>query len=135
MQEREPDHAGWVRKAEQDLLAIENNLAGEKVPWGVVCFNAEQAGEKYLKALLVHERIKFPRTHKLEELLPLIGDRVPELSALKPDCDLLSRYAVAIRYPLLMPDVGEPEGRAAADAARRIAQAIRPLLERESHAR
>lgn len=132
MEKAEPDHAGWVRKAEQDLRAVEVMLTAENVPWGVVCFHAQQAGEKYLKAFLVHERIKFPRTHDLEELLELIGDRAAELTGAKAHCKLLTRYAVAARYPFLMPEVGEAEGREAADAARRIAEAVRPLLERES---
>jgi hypothetical protein len=34
-----------------------------------LCFDAQQAAEKALKALLLHRRVNFPRIHDLTELL------------------------------------------------------------------
>lgn len=50
----ESNFAAWGRKAEHDLLNIQNNLAASNVPWDTVCFHAQQAAEKLLKAFLIH---------------------------------------------------------------------------------
>jgi len=39
--------AAWIRKAESDLLAADNNLAAANIPFDVVCFHCQQAAEKY----------------------------------------------------------------------------------------
>lgn len=44
------DPASWVAKADSDLLCIANNLNHPQVPWDAVCFHAQQAAEKMLKA-------------------------------------------------------------------------------------
>jgi HEPN domain-containing protein len=41
----------WLKKAENDRLNIENDLAAQKIPWDTVCFHAQQIAEKLLKAL------------------------------------------------------------------------------------
>ncbi len=54
----EANYRSWPRKARNDLLNIENNLQAENVPWDTICFHAQQAAEKLLKAFLVyHERM------------------------------------------------------------------------------
>lgn len=53
----------WLAKAEHDLLNIENNLKAQQIPWDTICFHAQQAAEKYLKALLVfHGQPQNPRS-------------------------------------------------------------------------
>jgi len=55
MRGNETNHSAWVAKADSDLLNIENNLASELVPWDTVCFHAQQAAEKLLKAVVVRD--------------------------------------------------------------------------------
>lgn len=52
MNERDAAVRRWLAKAENDLLNIRNNLHASRVPWDTVCFPAQQAAEKYLKAFL-----------------------------------------------------------------------------------
>jgi hypothetical protein len=47
-------------------------------------------------------------------------------------CDLLTPYAVVMRYPGLQPDVDEHDAREAVDAANRIHAAVLPLLSQPS---
>ena len=63
MSGRETDYAAWIEKAEHDLLVIENNLVAERVPWDMVCFHAQQAAEKLLKAVLVYHGNVPSKTH------------------------------------------------------------------------
>lgn len=52
MSKTESNYRRWVQKAQNDLLNIENNLAASRTPWDTVCFHAQQAAEKILKAFL-----------------------------------------------------------------------------------
>ncbi len=67
----EPNYRSWLAKAENDLLNIENNMRGNRVPWDTVCFHAQQAAEKLLKAFLVFHETVPPRTHDLVALLEM----------------------------------------------------------------
>ena len=59
----ESNVSAWLRKAEHDLLNIENNLAAKDIPWDTVCFHAQQAAEKVLKAFLISHGCDLSKTH------------------------------------------------------------------------
>jgi HEPN domain-containing protein len=124
-----PESVGvWIALAEDDLLNIENNLVAARVPWSTVCFHAQQAAEKYLKAVLITHGTPPPRIHDLPPLLELCAEAGVSLAHLEDDCIELTRYGVAPRYPGLPGDVTEADGKEAVAAARRIRGAVRPLL-------
>ena len=41
----------WFLKAEEDRKNIDNNLQSEDIPFGTVCFHAQQMAEKYSKVI------------------------------------------------------------------------------------
>jgi HEPN domain-containing protein len=91
--------AEWVRKAEADFRAA-NELARASPPLNdVICFHAQQAAEKYLKALLQELGITIPRTHNIVAILPLLVPHHGNLSRLRRGVDFLSRFAIETRYP------------------------------------
>lgn len=92
-----------------------------------MCFHAQQAGEKVLKAFLVYHGAKPQKTHDLVVLLTACTDIEPGLSDLEEDCEQLSLYAVESRYPGLHAS-GEDEGRTMTDAAHRIRQRVLDVL-------
>ncbi|AEK73674.1 HEPN domain protein [Thermococcus sp. 4557] len=48
-----PDVAAWIKQAEEDLFTAETLLSFKKpAPW-IICFHAQQAAEKFLKAFLI----------------------------------------------------------------------------------
>ncbi|MGB2987673.1 MAG: HEPN domain-containing protein [Phycisphaerae bacterium] len=110
------DPRTWIAKAENDLLSISNNLSAERVPWDTVCFHAQQAAEKMLKAFLVSHGQTVSRTHNLEALLAEAVAVGGPLEVLEADCQLLTPYAVTLRYPGLAGDPSEQEGRQAVAA-------------------
>ena len=57
----------WLAKAESDQLAA-RRLLKEEGPFDAVCFHAQQACEKALKAVLAWAEADIPRTHNIEEL-------------------------------------------------------------------
>jgi HEPN domain-containing protein len=64
-----------------------------------LCFDAQQAAEKAIKAVLIHLNVRFPYTHDLARLLSLAG----QTGVVVPDdvklAVALTEYAVATRYP------------------------------------
>ncbi len=108
----------WIRYAKADLA-----LARVPLPQGglyeLLCFHAQQAAEKGLKAVLVRYRVEFPKTHILErlvDLLPAEIARTPELY----QAARLSIYATVSRYPGDIESVDEEEYREAV----RLAEAV-----------
>jgi HEPN domain-containing protein/predicted nucleotidyltransferase len=118
----------WIERAEQDLLDIENNLAGKQVAWATIGFHAQQAAEKFLKALLIGRRIRPPRTHNLGALVARCRRAGCDLPDLSSDCRLLARFAIDVRYPERQPIPDETEGRQVLEAGRRIVAAVRKSL-------
>jgi HEPN domain-containing protein len=113
----------WLRRAGSDLAIARKALASrdEIEPW-IASFHAQQATEKYVKAALVVEQIRFPRTHELERLRPLLpaGWELPDQEALAD----LSRFAVAGRYPEGPSDTGPEPTWHDAEEAVRLAEAV-----------
>ena len=89
----------WVVKAENDLKAAVRILTPTKdAPTDAICFHAQQCVEKYLKAVLVSQRLSFPKTHALHVLMELIPlDFRPSLENV--DQVVMTEYATVIRYP------------------------------------
>lgn len=58
----------WLTHAGSDLKLAKLGMGQDVLP-EQVCFHAQQAVEKSLKAVLLFRRIEFPFTHDLEELV------------------------------------------------------------------
>ncbi len=87
----------WLRYARSDYL-----LASIRRPKGVMldvlCYHAQQAAEKAIKAVLLHQRVEFPFTHNLKTLLECVPEGVrPPTSVV--EAAKLTQYAVSARYP------------------------------------
>jgi HEPN domain-containing protein len=87
-----------MEKAAEDLYVVERLVDDARAPDAVVGFHAQQAVEKWLKAVLTGRAIAFGRTHDLAGLLDLLQqNRVPA----PPGAERLPRltpYAVSLRY-------------------------------------
>ena len=88
--------AGWIKKAQSDLLALEGSL--QTGAYDAACFHAQQAAEKYLKALLTYQEVEFPFTHNLVKLVELCAGFDSSFRALLPEVEPLTPYAVELRY-------------------------------------
>lgn len=91
------DPREWLNRARSSLA-----LAKSRVPdayWEDLCFEAQQAAEKALKAVLLHRGIKFPYVHDLGRLLALLGEDRANLPTAVLQAGGLTRYAVVTRYP------------------------------------
>lgn len=105
----------WLRHARSDL-ALSRLPKTRQILYQHLCFHAQQAAEKALKAVLAANGVTFPKTHDLAFLM----EALPSSVTLPPpllDLPILNRYAVQQRYP------GEslPVTRKHCDAATRLA--------------
>lgn len=110
--------ADWLRFACSDLeLARSGRHPGVLLEG--LCFHAQQAVEKALKAVLVAGGIPFPSTHNIRLLLDLLPPTVPSSPPLEESAGL-TEYAVMSRYPGNAEPVDENEYR----EALRLAEAV-----------
>jgi HEPN domain-containing protein len=120
--------AEWLRRAKSNLIrAQQPRPAG--VCWEDLCFDAQQAVEKALKALLVYYHIPFRFVHDIAELLTLLEQsniNLPEDVRLAAS---LSDYAVAARYPGPVEPVTEEEYREAVSLAEAVLRWVDQLAQ------
>ena len=91
------DEARWLAQAEADLRAAETSAKGGHFEWA--CFQAQQAAEKALKAVLFKHGLTTAWGHSLVNLVGEAAAREPALSTLDPDARLLDKYYVPTRNP------------------------------------
>ncbi len=90
---------GWLEKARRDLSIAMNNINSSEPFTDIICFHAQQAAEKYIKAYLVWQEIEFPKSHALEDLILLAAQKDASFLRFKEQLTELTPYAVEIRYP------------------------------------
>jgi HEPN domain-containing protein len=106
------DPLKWLETAKADMA-----IAGIPLPPGgmfeQLCFHAQQAAEKSIKAVLLHLGIDFPFTHNLQLLLDLLPSDIAVPVEVRNVIEL-NAYAVLTRYP------GELEPAAKSDYERAL---------------
>ena len=103
--------ADWLRYAVSDL-EIAHTTPSSRILLEALCFHAQQAAEKALKAVLVSQVIPFPRTHNIRTLLDLLPQGMVLPSEVEAAASLTD-YAVLTRYPGNFEPVTEEEYREA----------------------
>lgn len=95
----------WLAKAEDDLRSARLLIAEENRLYAAGVFHCQQAVEKALKAWLTSSDRVFPKTHDLETLLHLCGEKEPGFGLYEEQARALTPLATEFRYP---GDVLEP---------------------------
>lgn len=62
----------WLRRARSNLTRAKADRGLAGVLKEDLCFDAQQAAEKAIKAILVERQIPFPKTHDIVDLLTLL---------------------------------------------------------------
>ena len=118
----------WLEKANGDYSTSNHLLSSGDAYLEAAAFHAQQAAEKYLKALLVWYQIEFPKTHDLSLLISLASSRSPELVESLSAVQLLTPYGVEYRYPGDYPDINKEDAHKAFETAGKVrAEIIRRL--------
>ena len=122
MKPKDPtDPHAWLLRAKGNLNLAEKGGPLKGVLFEDLCFNAQQAAEKALKAVCLAQGIDFPRTHSLVHLMDILDAARIEIPANVRDADILTQYAVQSRYPGIMEEITRSEYR---DAVKLAAQVV-----------
>jgi len=99
--------ADWLRYARSDL-ELARVVRPDEVLFEGLCFHAQQAAEKALKAVLIAKGVPPPKTHNIRTLLDLLPQEVIAPQEIE-DAASLTDYAVTSRYPGDFESVDEEE--------------------------
>ena len=103
------DPAEWIRRALSNLARARDDSGIPEVIYEDLCFDAQQAAEKALKAVLVARKISFPKVHSIGHLINILTKNRIKVPLSVKRAAILTEYAVAARYPGITEDVGEPD--------------------------
>ena len=93
------DPREWLNRARSNLAKAQGGADLGDVYLEDLCFDAQQAAEKAMKAVLIYLGVRFPTVHDLARLLTLVagaGLAIPENVRLAV---ALTVFAVQSRYP------------------------------------
>lgn len=113
------DPREWMNRARSALQLA--RAEGPAVYLEDLCYQAQQAAEKAIKALLIDADVSFPYVHDLARLLTVLEEEgatdVPERVK---EAERLTRFAVFTRYP----GVASPVDREEYEEALRLAEGL-----------
>jgi HEPN domain-containing protein len=99
----------WLLRAKGNLNLAEKGGSLEGVLLEDLCFNAQQAAEKALKAICLSQGMDIPKTHSLVHLMDILESSGMEIPKSVRDADILTQYAVQSRYPSIMEEITKSE--------------------------
>ena len=92
------DPREWINRAKSNLA-----MAKIRIPDAYpedLCFHAQQAAEKAIKAVMIKRGIDFPYVHDLARLLSLLKESDETIPDFVGQARKLTRFATATRYPI-----------------------------------
>lgn len=121
MRRKDPTNPlSWLSRAKGNLTLAEKGGRLKGVLFEDLCFNAQQAAEKALKAVCLWKGIDFPKTHSLVHLVDILEATGLEIPQGVRDADILTQYAVQTRYPGIVEEITRSEYREALKLAANV---------------
>lgn len=103
-----------ARKASEDAVALREFERNPEIADSILGFHAQQAIEKWLKAVLAGNSVEFEYTHDLRHLIGLVESSGIAFPVETPTVVMFTEFAVPLRYEDLLD--AEPLDRHAAVA-------------------
>jgi HEPN domain-containing protein len=89
----------WLKRAKSNLARAKAGKVSEDILYEDLCFDAQQAAEKALKALCIVHGVKFSRVHDIAYLMELLEKENVTVPKGLQRAKILTDYAVETRYP------------------------------------
>jgi len=124
----------WLVKANRDLEAARILLEELEHDYEAVGFHAQQAAEKYLKALFIRHQVEFPKTHDIRQLLGYLEPLDQTLCKSLMGASDLTVYGVEFRYPGDYPSADKREGSRLLTLAETVSRGVLEHLKTYLHA-
>lgn len=91
-----------LQKAEEDATAVRKFAGSPEIAESIIGFHAQQAVEKWLKAMLAARGVQYRPIHDLDRLIELLETEGAEVSLDRDRLSVLTQYAVPLRYDELL---------------------------------
>jgi HEPN domain-containing protein len=118
----------WLNRARSNFAQAKSGIQVPEVYLEDLCFQAQQAAEKAIKAILISLDLQFPYTHDIADLLTLIEKAGQDISPQVRKAARLSDYAVEARYPGVSEAVDRDEYEEAISIANEVMQWAEELI-------
>jgi len=115
----------WFRIGESEFNFAEASFEEFEAFYPQICFQCQQAVEKYLKGFLIYHKRKFPKIHDLTQLVRLCSKIDKEFLKFLKEANILSQYYLVSRYPIEYPPAKKREAEEALTIAKRIINFIK----------
>jgi HEPN domain-containing protein len=99
----------WFKIGEEELKFAQTSFKEFDSFYPQICFQCQQAVEKYLKGFLIYRGKKFPKIHDLVELIKLCSKIEKGFEKFQEDGAFLSQYYIRSRYPVEYPSATKEE--------------------------
>lgn len=109
------DPREWLNRSSSNLAQAKQ--LGPDIYLEDLCFDAQQAAEKAIKAVFIRRGVSFPHVHDLARLLTLLQQSGLKIPKYVQQANQLTPYAVAARYPGLSGPVTKRDYRRAVQIA------------------
>jgi HEPN domain-containing protein len=118
----------WLNRAKSDLLLAKTKKEG--IYLEDLCFHAQQAAEKAIKALLIDHGIEFPYIHDIAGLLTLLERAGQDLPKTIREGEKLTRFAVFTRYLGIARPISHKEYEEAIKITEKVIRWVKDQLEK-----
>jgi HEPN domain-containing protein len=103
------DPHAWLNRARSNLVRAQADIRLSEVFLEDLCFDAQQAAEKAIKAVLIHLAVRFPYVHDLTTLLDIVAQSGISIAASVREAGRLTRFAGVTCSPGLDEPVTQEE--------------------------
>lgn len=118
-------HEDWLKQADSDLCAAQDSASSNHYEWA--CFQAQQAAEKALKALIISKGSE-SRIHSIKFLLSNLPENVCVSDQIQNAARELDKHYIPTRYPDSF-STGIPKDFFTLDDAQRAISDARKIIE------
>ena len=91
-----------LRKAEEDAIAVREFTGNSEIADSIIGFHAQQAVEKWLKAVTAASGTRHSTIHDIDRLIEILEQSGVEVQLDRDRLAVLTQYAVPMRYDELL---------------------------------
>lgn len=117
----------WFRIGNEELKFAKASFKELNSFYPQICFQCQQAVEKYLKGFLTLHQKPFPKIHDLVSLIKLCRQVSPDFEKFIDQANILSQYYLIVRYPLEYPVANKINAQQCIEIAVKIIEFVKSL--------
>lgn len=123
---------GWFHIGDEELNFAKTSFKELDSFYPQICFQCQQAVEKYLKGFLAFYQKPFPKVHDLVSLIKLCRQVNPDFDKFIDEANILSQYYLIVRYPLEYPAANKINAQQCLEIATEIIEFTKSLISTQS---